>query len=290
MSLAPLILGFAGADPEGGWLLRLLGRFHPMVVHFPIALIFCAAIVDGWRLLRGRTVPGPFVQLFLILGTLGGILSAALGWFNAAFEKPDPDSARVLALHRWLGVSVVLVAVLATLVSFRARHMRSRPAVWLFRSSLWMGVVLVVVASHYGGILVYGEGYVASALPSAEPPAAGNGAAPLSAVDFQRDIEPIFQKHCVKCHGPEKQKGKLRLDTRELAVKGGQSGRVILPSNGKESLLYTLLLDPDPDSRMPTKEKPLPREKIELIRAWIDQGAAWPEPAGKGGAPRAGDR
>jgi hypothetical protein len=98
-------------------------------------------------------------------------------------------------------------------------------------------------------------------------------------VDFVRDIQPVLQSSCLKCHGPEKTKGQLRLDSRALAMKGGVNGRVILPGNSKDSLLVKLLLEKDDENRMPQKAPALPPRTIGLFRAWIDQGAVWPDGA-----------
>src|SRR5262245_55736556 len=87
-------------------------------------------------------------------------------------------------------------------------------------------------------------------------------------VDFVRDVQPIFKASCLKCHGPEKPKGQFRLDSRDLAMKGGVSGKVIVPGNSKESLLVKLLLDKDDENRMPQKAPALPPQKIDLLRAW----------------------
>src|ERR1043166_5217633 len=106
-------------------------------------------------------------------------------------------------------------------------------------------------------------------------------------VNFDRDIRPIFQASCVKCHGSEgKPKGQLRLDLKALAFRGGVTGKAILPGKAKESSLYRLLVDPDDDARMPQKSGRLAKEKIDLIRRWIDEGAAWPEDAAAAGAAR----
>ena len=104
-------------------------------------------------------------------------------------------------------------------------------------------------------------------------------------MDFNAQIRPILNQNCTACHGGVKAAGDISFVYREVTTQvGKKSGRrVIVPGNGKESLLYTLLLDQDPDSRMPTKEKPLPPEAIERVRIWIDQGAAWPEVAKEGG-------
>jgi mono/diheme cytochrome c family protein len=98
-------------------------------------------------------------------------------------------------------------------------------------------------------------------------------------VDFVRDVQPLFKAHCLKCHGAEKTKGQLRLDSKPLALKGGLSGKVIVPGDGKGSRLVELLLTKDAEDRMPAKAEPLAPEKIELIRRWIDEGADWPDSA-----------
>ncbi|HXX92028.1 MAG TPA: PSD1 and planctomycete cytochrome C domain-containing protein, partial [Planctomycetota bacterium] len=105
-------------------------------------------------------------------------------------------------------------------------------------------------------------------------------------VDFSRDIQPVFAASCAKCHGPEKPKGQFRLDSKPHAMKGGIGGPAILPGKGQESPLVQLLLATDPEERMPRKAEALPREKIELIRRWIDEGAVWPDTSGPAGVER----
>jgi hypothetical protein len=98
-------------------------------------------------------------------------------------------------------------------------------------------------------------------------------------VDFVRDIQPIFRDACISCHGEKKQKGQLRLDSKISALQGGVGGKTLVPGNSRESRLYTILLEPAAEDRMPQKADPLPREKLDLIRNWIDQGASWPDAA-----------
>jgi hypothetical protein len=98
-------------------------------------------------------------------------------------------------------------------------------------------------------------------------------------VTYAGDIKPIFDKSCIKCHGSEKQKGKLRLDSLEAALKGGQDGKVVEPGKSADSMLvHNVAHLGDEDDFMPppdNKDKipPLTKEQIGLIRAWIDQGA-----------------
>lgn len=98
-------------------------------------------------------------------------------------------------------------------------------------------------------------------------------------VDFVRDVQPIFEAACAKCHFGEKVKGELHLDNKLLALKGGISGAVIIPGNSKDSRLMYRLLGLGGEKRMPLGGEPLKPEQIEIIRRWIDEGAVWPDTA-----------
>jgi hypothetical protein len=99
-------------------------------------------------------------------------------------------------------------------------------------------------------------------------------------VDFVKDIQPILQNTCIKCHGPEKQKGGLRLDSRAAVLKGGKDGEVINLNHADKSDLYRrITLEPGSDDIMPSKGDPLTKAQTDLIRDWINQGAVWPENA-----------
>ena len=99
-------------------------------------------------------------------------------------------------------------------------------------------------------------------------------------VDFEKEIWPIFKKHCVKCHGPEKQKSGYRIDVRELALEGGDMGENIVPGKGAESPLVHFMSGLDEETVMPPEGDLLGDKTVGLIRAWIDQGADWPDGVG----------
>ena len=82
---------------------------------------------------------------------------------------------------------------------------------------------------------------------------------------------------------PTKARGRLRLDRRAAALTGGATGAAVVPGNSEESLLVRRVLGLDDEERMPKDGDPLPEAQIALIRAWIDQGAAWPGEPGGGG-------
>ncbi len=101
-----------------------------------------------------------------------------------------------------------------------------------------------------------------------------------SAVDFARDVRPIFSEHCIKCHGPEKQKSGYRLDDELTAMRGGDSGkRAVVISNSLASSLIQRLTTTDADEMMPPKGERLSAKDVATIRAWIDTGAPWPGPS-----------
>ncbi len=103
------------------------------------------------------------------------------------------------------------------------------------------------------------------------PPAA------MRVVEFAKDIAPIFEAHCLKCHGPEKQKGGWRVDVKADALTGGDNfAPNIIPGKSAESPLIHFVAGLEPDMMMPEKGDPLTPEQIGLLRAWIDQGAVWP--------------
>jgi mono/diheme cytochrome c family protein len=103
-------------------------------------------------------------------------------------------------------------------------------------------------------------------------------------VDFARDVQPIFKATCYECHGAQKQKGGLRLDSRELTMKGGSTGKAIVAGNSKESYLVARIKGEGDEEQMPVKKPALTPAQIAVISKWIDEGAQWPDQANVAGA------
>ena len=112
---------------------------------------------------------------------------------------------------------------------------------------------------------------IGAALTSAQPQ--GSSPEPRPQITFAHDIAPIFQKNCIACHGSDKPQGGLRLDSESAILKGGESGKVIIPGDSEKSPLVKRLLGVGEDARMPMGADPLPASQIKLIRAWIDQNS-----------------
>jgi mono/diheme cytochrome c family protein len=116
------------------------------------------------------------------------------------------------------------------------------------------------------------------AVVSQAPAAARQGPAASSQtpVDYERDIQPIFEQHCAECHGRTKSRARLRLHDPAFIRRGGQSGPAIAPGDSHGSLMIRRILDVSEDDRMPLDADPLPEATVAILRAWIDQGAPMP--------------
>jgi mono/diheme cytochrome c family protein len=102
-------------------------------------------------------------------------------------------------------------------------------------------------------------------------------------VNFAAEVQPIFVEHCIQCHGPDRQEASLRLDLRDTALKGGDSGPWFVAGKSSESEIVRRITAEDESERMPPPDeptRPLSAAQVDVIKAWIDSGAAWPEPKG----------
>jgi mono/diheme cytochrome c family protein len=130
---------------------------------------------------------------------------------------------------------------------------------------------------------------ITATFPSAraEPPPAGpeadkrdvpDKADKADKADFAREVRPIFEAHCYKCHDAGKHKGGLRLDSKQTAFIGGDSGEPsLVPHDPDHSKLIQLVRGDDPDSVMPPKGKRLTPQQVDVLVRWVKQGADWPE-------------
>jgi uncharacterized membrane protein len=273
-----LLIATAAASAGSPWM-GFLGKLHPGIVHFPIALLSVAAFFEVLQILRKRREPMPGTLPLVWIAALNAVLASLFGWFLQEYESTE---GAAMSYHKWLGFASTGVAVAAALLAFKVKN--SAAALLALRIALILGAALVLVTGYLGGELVFGENHIFSVfrkkdaskhLPDDKPlliPAAGK-------VDFVNDIAPIIKNDCFKCHGGEKVKGKLKLNTKALAMEGGESGKAILPGKPSISKFYTSLLDPDEDVLMPPpKEKARPtKEQIEKVRKWIEEGADWPD-------------
>jgi hypothetical protein len=136
-------------------LLGWVGKFHILVIHFPIALLMAAALGELLAVRRGSQVPTPAVRFAVLLGAAGAVAAVPLGWLHADLGGHGSASGGILGLHRWLGTLAGLWALGIVLVSERDSRRGERSI--LFRLLLWSGTLLVIGAAHFGGLLVHGD-------------------------------------------------------------------------------------------------------------------------------------
>ena len=145
----------AGGLGEGGGPLASLvdraGRFHPIVVHFPVALLLGALLAHGLGAWRGAGRYAGAERFCLAFGAVGAVVAVVLGWASAASSGYPPSAQQDLFLHRWVGTATAVLAVLAWC---------SREGTARQRALLVTAAVGVAVAGHFGGNLIYGPGHL----------------------------------------------------------------------------------------------------------------------------------
>jgi mono/diheme cytochrome c family protein len=103
----------------------------------------------------------------------------------------------------------------------------------------------------------------------------GYGASALDdAAFFSKSVQPILADNCIKCHGPDRQKGHLRLDSREAVLAGGKSGPAVVVGKPEESVLIKAVRYTDDDLQMPPK-KQLSDDDVKVLVDWVTRGAPW---------------
>lgn len=255
----------------------MLGRFHPLVLHFPIGVLFALFLLELAYIFRKFQNIEPAHWFLLIIGTLGAITAAAFGWFLS--WEGGYDEVTIFR-HKWTGVGVAGLCVLAIFVrafySYTMKH-RIRHA---YRGILILIVALLCITGHYGGNLTHGEDYLFENVPDSVPIPEfiySKNEAPLESGSTYADvIHPILKAQCYECHSESKSKGDYQLTTRELMLTPGESGEnPVVPGDAFASPLVRLIALPEEhDDLMPPSGKgTLTGDEILAIMQWIDRGA-----------------
>ena len=248
--------------------LSLAGKMHPLIVHLPIGILIAGFLLQ-WLSRNGKnpTLRPALLPVYLA-GCIAAMLSCVSGYLLSLTDDYDES---ILGTHQWMGIGV---AIISFVLFLGVRGLR-----WFTPFTNIIAIVLfggILYTAHLGGTLTHGSNFLFS---TNAPEEKFNSFIPLAdaqeAVVYSDIIQPILQVKCYACHGPHKQKGKLRLDGKENILKGGKIGKVIVPVNDPEpELLKRILLPPDDEDHMPPKEKgQLSSRQVILIKWWLDQGA-----------------
>lgn len=257
-------------------ILLFFGRFHPLLVHLPIGILAALAALELFAGFPRFKNAASSAGLLLALAVPLALATAICGWLLSLAGGYDDD---LLAWHKWLGTGTAVAAVVTAIFFQRGK-------IIAYRVSLFITVGLLMAAGHLGGSLTHGSDYLTRYAPSLVKKLLGltvteTGMATNSTPAqgqwpvFIGVIEPILSKKCVACHGPQKAKGDLRLDTFAAVQKGGKDGVVIAPGMAMQSLLIQRVLLPvsDDDHMPPDGKPPLTAGEIAVLKWWIDAGA-----------------
>ncbi|MFT7424405.1 MAG: putative CXXCH cytochrome family protein [Algoriphagus sp.] len=239
-----------------------LGRIHPLILHFPIALLLLALLMEFFRFspkYKGQEFYQSFTKNLFLFAAFTSLLTALMGLFLSLEEG---YSGEVLDRHKWSGA--VLVFFASILYSIRNRPWyRAKIA----RISTGLTAVTLILAAHFGATLTHGDDFILGPVLQARTVTVSFEDAQV----FDHLILPILEKKCTSCHNAGKSKGDLLLTNKENFLKGGKTGVIFVGGNPAESLLFQRMHLPlDDEEHMPPSNKPqLTAEEKALIAQWI---------------------
>lgn len=251
-----------------------IGRFHPLLVHLPIGILFLAVLFQWLSVKPKFSTLKPVLPYVWLFGAAGALFSCITGYLLSGSGGYDEG---ILSLHQWLGIATALFSIAGYFLCRTERFNRST-------SITAIAVFLLLMATgHYGGSLTHGSDYLTEALPVFSTTAQVQGVASKKITDINEAIvykdlvEPILKEKCFSCHNTEKKKGGLQLHTPEAMMLGGKNGPVIVAGQPTASeLLKRILLPLTEKEHMAPKGKPQVTEKeLALLTWWISSGASF---------------
>ena len=271
--IAFLLLIFLPPDgAEGAEWLQFIGRFHPLAVHFPIALFLLVPILELAGLNGRFSYLRSTAEFVLGVATIGATVAILLGWCLA---RSGGYSGPLIQQHMWGGIAVAAIVWLCWLL--RASGYGST---FVYVVALVCGGILVAWTGYRGGQLSLGEQHLTEHMPVGLRRVLGISSPTVAGADphtfYGARVQPILTARCVTCHGATKHKADLRVDNYESLMHGGKDGLVVHAGNAQGSdLLRRITLSPDHDDFMPKESKrPLSPDEVKVIQLWIVAGAS----------------
>ncbi|TAH24421.1 MAG: hypothetical protein EAZ07_09685 [Cytophagales bacterium] len=255
-------------------LLGYFGHYHPLVVHLPIGTVFFLFLVELIIIIT-KNHALKVIRIYLSFTSMAfTILSLMLGYFLSNEGGYDLE---LLENHERAG----LILLFLTSLVFATNLLWNKKIFFepLHTGSVILSTAMLFIAGHYGGSLTHGTDYLSfNQTKKTENKLEKNKIIKdiNKAIIFTDIIQPIFNQKCVSCHNSEKKKGNLLMTSYEELIKGGKSGKTIIPKNAAQSELIKLIyLDPNNKRAMPPKGKvALTDEEKTLITWWVDNGAS----------------
>lgn len=246
--------------------LQVAGRMHPLILHFPLSLLFIGIFLE-WLVSRKdfhHPAARKITRAIFYFFALGAAFTALFGFF--LYTEGSYQGEEML-LHKWSGTAISFLALLIIWI-------RERSSI-LYYATLGLSAVCLTVAGHLGAEITHGKGFLTE-------PVRKQSLARIevehvdSAVVFRDVIQPILNEKCLNCHNANKAKNDLILSDYESLFEGGKNGEAIVAGKAEESLIFKYAMLPMDDSlHMPPKGKlQLDPEEVKLIGWWINTGAS----------------
>jgi hypothetical protein len=233
-----------------GW----LGRWHPLILHFPIVLLLMAAVLG----LLGKKVPASL----LAIATVSALVTAITGFFLGTQSSPKGE---LIFWHQWMGSVLAMLAVVWYVLADRV----SPASGWI--KGLQISLLLLVgFTGHYGGMITHGPDFLALPGPEQEK------ALPKNPLVYEHVVARMLDRNCVSCHNPNKKKGELLMTSLEDLRRGGETGPAFVAGKPEESEIIKRLRLPvaDEEHMPPDGKKPLSEAEIKIVERWIALGAS----------------
>jgi len=260
------------ADNIGLWV-NFFGRFHPLFLHLPIGALMLVFVMEGAKLLSfGKYKPNTTMAMFFAAAT--AVFAVVFGYclyLTGGFEGD------LIEEHKRDGIIFTIAVIIAFLVKYTADL---KPTVQFFKPLyailLLASGAVMMSAGHHGGEITHGDPL--NSLPSkilAEREATANKPVDTDPVVYTGIVHNILEEKCISCHGADKQKSGLRLDSYAAMLDGGEEEECLVPGDTKKSALVSYLhLPMEDDLHMPPEGKTqMTEEEIQILEWWVKIGA-----------------
>lgn len=243
--------------------LQTIGRMHPLILHFPIVILLLAMLLEFFSF-RPEYAKNSFYRNFLQNLLLAGSLLAAVTVIMGLFlSQEEGYEGEILAYHKWTGVGIFFFA--SFIYAIRNTAWYKAP---IAKTGSLLTVAMLVVTGHYGAALTHGMNFIWEPIEAGREMAA---IAPEEAVVFTHVVQPILEQKCTSCHNADKMKGQLSLSDAQSLLKGGKSGKLLVPGNPEISLLLERIHLPAEEKKHmpPTGKAQLTPQETAILGLWI---------------------
>jgi uncharacterized membrane protein len=238
---------------------QVIGRMHPLLLHFPIVLILISFISYWIKPIPVLENTWEMVRLFAAVTAIGSAIMGLL------LSKEQTNGGDIILWHKWSGISLAAIAWI--LYQF---HEQISQQPWVSKSIASSSLLLLVMTGHWGATLTHGEDYLTQPLMASKT----ISIKPEEAEVYAHAVGVILQSKCGKCHQGGNKKGALSMEDSIGIVKGGKSGSFVVAGDIVKSLLFQRLSLPMDDKKhMPPPNHPqLSPDEILLLQEWVKAG------------------